>query len=155
MRVGRQVRTPVRSARAAAHAKKIARPSLTICLLCPTVASHANYGTSELFFSFLSLGLLLQIFVPVALTTGRQDRGILIDKRHRGRPDLRHVPKNRAPGSPKSTVDSCNGSAGPSARPHAPPGSVWRPKAASHGPGSCVCAAKGAAKGLIIYRLAA
>ena len=113
------------------------------------------YGTSELFFSFLSLGLLLQIFVPVALTTGRQDRGILIDKRHRGRPDLRHVPKNRAPGSPKSTVDSCNGSAGPSARPHAPPGSVWRPKAASHGPGSCVCAAKGAAKGLIIYRLAA
>ena len=113
------------------------------------------YGTSELFFSFLSLGLLLQIFVPAALTTGRQDRGILIDKRHRGRPDLRHVPKNRAPGSPKSTVDSCNGSAGPSARPHAPPGSVWRPKAASHGPGSCVCAAKGAAKGLIIYRLAA
>ena len=58
-------------------------------------------SSSELFFSFLSLGLLLQIFVPVALTTGRQDRGILIDKRHRGRPDLKHVPKNRAPGSPK------------------------------------------------------
>ena len=28
-----------------------------------------GYGTSELFFSFLSLGLLLQNFVPVALTT--------------------------------------------------------------------------------------
>ena len=82
---------------------------------------HFFYGTSELFLCFLSIGLLLKIFTPETRNTDGPDGGIANDKRQQGRPDLRHAPTNRAPKSPKSTVGSCNGSAGPSARPHAPP----------------------------------
>ena len=40
------------------------------------------YGTFGLFSLIIPIGVSFQVFVPAARSTGRQDRGISLDKRH-------------------------------------------------------------------------